>query len=381
MVSKNGDELDLTRVFTGFEIYEDLFSHFLTATLSLKDTNDLIVNFPIIGGEQVIISYADSVETAAIILDFVVDSIIPQSQVTNEDKKNTFLNLRLTSRDELEASKIRFSRRFNNDTLLGEPSSIINFALSAISSLQSMDNSLSTTSDDPMDFVANYWNVNELIDYVCAANTDYFFFQRPVNAFDSQYVFARLSDLVAQDPSQEFSFVSSLETRVALNSVLRFHFDRYFDLRKMNKMGGFGKTVVSPEIDEYGFTKEMQTLDGVYENYPLMGSNKPFLPSLSNSGNLIETSYNHPDAALNRNIIMQTLQNYNLVAQMNGSTLRHVGDVVSFDVPSGFSGVNNPSFHHSWLIVQIKHSLTNDGSYTQNLRLFKNGFFSNSKVG
>jgi hypothetical protein len=81
------------------------------------------------------------------------------------------------------------------------------------------------------------------------------------------------------------------------------------------------------------------------------------------------------------NVILSTLQHYNLVVQINGSLRRKVGDKVIFNLPSFDNTPINQNFHNEWLILQIKHIVESNLTYKQNMRLFKNAFFDNPKVG
>lgn len=370
IVSKNGVELDLIAVFNQIDIYEDIFTRFIQATLSLKDTNDMMRTFPIIGGEKVIIAFKDHDEGGSKWLDFSVVEVLPQPQITDENRKNTFMILRLISEDAINGNLIRFSKKFE-DTMFGIMNEVLAFNLNSVTLVESF-----TSSDTILNFIANYWNLDELIDYMCSQSMDTMFFQ----TIDG-YRIEKLSYLVAQKPIQKFRLLTDLEDKGSSLSVFQYKFDKHFDITKSFNVNAFGKTVYKPSLENYSFEKEEQKLEDIYDEYPLMGSNQPLLKALSTETNQVSVDYLDLDSALKRNLILQTLQNYNLVVQMNGSVGRRVGDVVVFNVPSFNNSIINEHYQYNWLILQIHHIIGCDKTYKQVIRLFKNAFFNNAKVG
>lgn len=55
--SYNGFVMDLKGVFQNFVIYEDIFSNFMSGSLTIIDSLNLVKNFPIIGAEVLTVSY------------------------------------------------------------------------------------------------------------------------------------------------------------------------------------------------------------------------------------------------------------------------------------------------------------------------------------
>lgn len=370
IVSKNGVELDLIAVFNQIDIYEDIFTHFIQATLSLKDTNDMMRTFPIIGGEKVIISFKDHDEGGSKWLDFSVVEVMPQPQITDENRKSNFMILRLISEDSINGNLIRFSKKFE-DTMFGIMNEVLAVNLNSVTLVES-----STSADTILNFVANYWNLDELIDYMCSQSMDTMFFQ----TIDG-YRIEKLSYLVAQKPIQKFRLLTDLEDKGSSLSVFQYKFDKHFNITKSFNVNAFGKTVYKPSLENYSFEKEEKKLEDIYDEYPLMGANQPLLKALSTETNQVSVDYLDLDSALKRNLILQTLQNYNLVVQMNGSVGRRVGDVVVFNVPSFNNSIINEHYQYNWLILQIHHIIGCDKTYKQVIRLFKNAFFNNAKVG
>jgi hypothetical protein len=370
ITSKNGDTTDLRYVFTSLDIYEDIFSNYVTAILRIRDTEDFLKNFPVIGGEYVNIVFIDGINNSARFLDLVVESVLPQSQISNELKKNTFLSLKLVSNDSIQGKRLRFSFKF--DTTSSDLMQYLHYEI--LGNDRKLWNVLDS---DTISFYANFWNINQIINYVCDQTIDSFFFETL-----DDYTFAKLSSLVKQPVREEWYRSKDIETFVGLNSVHKYTFDSYFDINQSLDFGAFGKTVYQPSLDYYGFEKETKLLSEIYSNYELMGTNQPLPKILSSQHNDLEVNYNDFDSALERNLIIQTLRNYNLLVLMNGSVNRKVGDIISFNLPSSKNeNILNENFQHKWLILQIRHTIESDFVYKQRIRLFKNAFFNNAKVG
>jgi len=367
ITSKSGEKLELTEVFTKFEIYEDIFTHFLSGTLAIRDTSDMLKNFPIIGGEHVEIAFADSHHISARFFDFYVDEVVPQIIPSDELNKNTLIILKLKSWYWLNSRKLRYSFMFE-DTTQG----IVSGLMSDVGSFKTVQ----STDSKQMKFVSNFWNIEEILDYICYQNNDTLFFETPLN-----HNLKTVSSLVSQSPTQEIFMLKNLEGKAGINTVLQYHFDKYFAVSKMYDSNGFGKTSYQPQMESYNHKIDFSTLDEIYDTYKLMGQNKPFLPALSTYDNDIDVEYDDLETSIKRNIILSTLQHYNLIAILNGSFNRSVGDVISFNLPPFDNTPMNQNFHGNWLITQIKHTVTANFEFKQNVRLFKNAFFNNPKVG
>lgn len=386
ITSNSGETLDVTKTFLQFDIFEDLFSHFLVCNLTIEDTNDILKNLPIIGGEQVQIVFGDTSQAATSFIYFTLVSVLPPNEINDENTKKNIISLLLKSVEAVRGEKLRLCKKFNATS--NSPLSIIKEVLHS-----EQINSYEIVSDSPnvksiSDFIANFWNLNQLINYVCEQCGDVFFYQ----TIDTSKAFnlKSLSDLVQQNPIQTLHQATSLENQISRNTVFQFMFSNYFDIQRVYDMGGFGKTIYEVSNENYSYKKESKTLEEVYDDgYPLMGSNKIFQSTLSSQDNSIGLRMKNEeydtdelfDNQLKRNLIIQSLQNYNLIVKTNGSSERHVGDCVALTLPSTDNKSTNENFQHSWLITQIRHTVTNNMVFRQNIRLFKNAFFNNSKVG
>jgi len=369
ITSKNGETIDLSRSFTTIEIYEDIFQKYLTGILALNDTNDFVKSLPIIGGERVLIAFSDNFENSARFIDMVVDSVLPQMTVSDEMHKNPTVILKLVCEDAIFSEQIRYSKHFEDST-----TTIIQ---SILSDIESKVDAIYPFLGNMMNFTSNFWTMNQIIDYLCSQNEDLMFFQSSLG-----YRFNKLSYFLAQEPVQQFINHTNFETRLSNLAVLKYTIDKYFNLQRLYEMKAFGQTVYQPSIENYSFQKDQKSLDEMFgDEIPLLGQNKVFNPLMSSSLNDVGAYYNDFDSDLKRNMMMQTLHNYNVICQMPGSVARKIGDIIVFNMPSSDNSLINHHFQNRWLITQIKHTIQSNNNYMQNVRLFKNAFFNNAKVG
>lgn len=375
IVSHNGDVQDLSMIFNGLDIYEDMFKHHLYGYLNLTDTSNILNTFPITGGEIIRIGFGDNKTNSARFVDFVIKGVAPQPNTLDESNRDFYHMFKLISLDGLNGQKVRFSKKFDDS-----PTSIMQDLFSATNGIASnkiVNDQISAGNFNRMEFVSNNWNLRELIDYLCSQNVDAMFFETI-----DQYVFAKLSDLINQEPIEELFHSNSLETLTAPNSVHKRAFSQYFDLENLLQKGGFGNIVYDIDVEKYGFNIDAKDLDSVYGNdLPLMGSNKIFHSSQSAPYNRIKVNYEDSQSALLRNIILQTFSNYNLIVRLNGKATRNIGQKIIYNMPAGDNTILNHNFSNDWLITQIRHIISPKLEYKQNVRLFKNAFFNNPRVG
>lgn len=370
ITSKNGDTIDIRHIFSQVTIYEDIFSHYLTGHILIKDTSDIVKNLPIIGGEKVYLLFYDGVNTTSLIFDMRI-SAEPESvkSETGKDKVNMYI-FNIVSDAYYNSQFQRISHKFK-DSSWSIIDDIVHFYLK---SDKIVENSLS----EMIEFVSNHLTADEIISYICSESNDAIFFEHARQKF----TFNTLSNMINQATSEDFYTVNNFEQSTGINHILAFKFDRKFDNVASYKKAQFGQTVYKPNLDTYGYEKESKTLDEILgDEIPMMGANKIFLPELSTVDNHIGITYSDMDSKLYRNMKIQMMMNYNLVCQMNGSLNRVLGSTINLNIPSNDNeNATNASFSGKWLLAQIKHTIDNDMNYKQNVRLIKNAFANNNKV-
>ena len=363
--------LDMTNSFIDFSIKESLFNPCLLATVTFTDTQKMFATFPINGGEILQISFVDSPGSDGLInnvkIEFYVTSIIPTMQSNTYSKQENTISLNLLTDYGFLSKLHRLSYRFKGK--LSEIATLLfkEFGKIDVSGLKIYD-------DYEIDYISNFWDIYENVNYLCFKNLDMIFFETLRNK-----VFAKVSTLVKQNIKEIWEMSQdTIEFLGSKTNVLEYKIKNYFDINTMVRSYAFGNTVYSPNLLNYNYQLENMTISELEkEYYQLMGNRPQFKQALSdNPFNRVGVSTLDIESNSKRNLILQSMYNYNVECVLKGSLSRSVGDCINFDIPGIISDRDNLSIYlkGKWLITEIVHTLDINGKYLQNITLFKNAF-------
>lgn len=363
--------LDMTNSFIDFSIKESLFNPCLLATITFTDTQKMFATFPINGGELLQISFVDSPGSDGLInnmkIDFYVTSIIPTMQSNTYSKQENTISLNLLTDYGFLSKLHRLSYRFK-----GKLSEIVTLLFKEFGKIDV--SGLKIYDDYDVDYISNFWDIYENVNYLCFKNLDMIFFETLRNK-----VFAKVSTLVKQNIKEIWEMSQdTIEFLGSKTNVLEYKIKNYFDVNTMIRSYGFGNSVYSPNLLNYNYQLENMTISELEkEYYQLMGDRPQFKQALSdNPFNRVGVSTLDIDTNSKRNLILQSMYNYNVECVLKGSLSRSVGDCINFDIPGIISDRDNLSIYlkGKWLITEIVHTLDINGKYLQNITLFKNAF-------
>jgi len=363
--------LDMTNSFIDFSIKESLFNPCLLATITFTDTQKMFATFPINGGEVLQISFVDSpgsdgVANNVTIL-FYVTSINPTLTSNTYSKQENILSLNLLTDYGFFSKLHRLSYRFKGK--LSEIATLLfkEFGKMDVTGLKIYD-------DYEVDYVSNFWDIYENVNYLCFKNDDMIFFETLKNK-----VFAKVSTLIKQNISEVWEMgQNTIEFLGSKTNILEYKIKNYFDINTMIRSYAFGNSIYSPNLMNYNYQLENVSIaDLQKEYYELMGDRPQFKSALTdNVFNRVGVSTLDIDTNSKRNLILQTMYNYNVECTLKGSLSRSIGDCINFDMPGIISDRDNLSVYlkGKWLIAEIVHTLDINGKYLQNITLFKNAF-------
>lgn len=363
--------LDLTNSFIEMSIKESLLNPCLMATITFTDTQKMFATFPINGGELLTVSFKDSAGSDGIAnnvsLNFYVSSISPTMKENSYSKQDKTLTLNLLSEYGFVSKLKRLSYRFN-----GKLSEIATLLFKEFGSIDVSN--LKIYDDYEVNYVSNFWDIYENVEYLCFKNIDMIFFETLKNK-----VFAKLSTLSRLNIKELWEMSQeTIEFLGSKTNVLQYTHKNYFDINSMVRNYVFGNNIYSPNFPNYNYSLESISIsDLLKEYYPLMGDRQQFKSVLmDNKFNRVGFSTIDSETNSRRNLILQTMLNYNVDCVLKGSLSRSVGDCISFDIPGILSDKDNLSIYlkGKWLITEIVHSLDINGKYLQNITLFKNAF-------
>ena len=201
VISANGYGQEITNQVVNIEIYEDLFSPFISGVIGVKETIDYINLFPLVGEEYINIKVrTPSFTDPDMIIDdqFVIYKV--GNRVTTGDR-NMVYTLHFMSREALVDTNKKISRSYS-----GKISDIVqdivknkNYGLESTKQLN-IEPTISATK-----FVSNYWSPVASINYIAERATsvgyhpNYIFFENR-NGFN----FVSLNKLYTLNTKHEF---------------------------------------------------------------------------------------------------------------------------------------------------------------------------------
>jgi hypothetical protein len=184
-----------------------------------------------------------------------------------------------------------------------------------------------------------------------------------------------VSFLLAQEPVEDLKYITKREMTFRVDDMHFFQQDAYFDINIDASRGLFGKTLYKmADNDRYGFVKTAATYSENAAKFLTSGRNLLFSRDLNSANNKVEVNHHNHDVAQVRSAQLVTLlHNNRLMVRTLGTLDREVGNTLTVEYPNQDNVMEpNTSLDGSWIILSIKHSISNSFEYTQNMMLAKN---------
>lgn len=370
--------LDITTSFVSLVINESIYTDCISATLVLQDTQNLDTTFPILGGEIIDFKMQDKEDSlldneSILTLSLQVNSILANQneEITSRTQQKT-LTLELKSQYYFISKLKKISRHFK-DSLLN----VLNYLFLNIMKMDASNFILYRENID-VDFISNFWNVSEIMNYLSFKGIDTFYFETLKNK-----IFASLS-LLSKQRTEELWSMSTFDMEDSYNSnkVLSCKFNNKFSIEEVFAFDGFGNTIYNPKLLNYNFEILNNNIKKEMYNYNELGNTNFFWNFFNDKGEYtsIKESFTDSEVLNRRNIIIQNMSNYNVVCNLKGSFSRNVGDIIEFDMPSIQnipSDISNKLFKGKWLITDIVHTMDNKARFDQSITIIKTGFQQN----
>ena len=370
-----GKKIDVTQMFLSLTIYESIFDYFLHGQCVLIDTMDLQKNFPIIGNEDIDIQVRTDDSEAGKTLKFKIYKLNGDPEVTKQTNTNKkILVLYFCSPERLINERTTYSKKY-----IGKPEALVQTILT--DNLQTTKTLTSETGTSSVTVFSNYWKSSKIIDFISRISrtskySDYIFYET-IDGF----IFKTISELMSQEPIQDFVFEEGIETLAKTNNMKAFKFENYFDIVRSSFDAQFGLTQYKPHETNYSYTKTETTLSNTLTNIHAIGINSFFNNELFEKTNKVMVNHYDPDISKTRPQSIQLVDNYKLVVNLSGDLERTVGDVVKIRYKAYDTGfVDLDNYEEKYIIGRIKHQIYRTGRYEQNLMLLKNTFASNTKT-
>jgi hypothetical protein len=227
-----------------------------------------------------------------------------------------------------------------------------------------------------VDYFCDYRQGSAVIDFMTknaesvTGDKDYLFFESMAG-----FHFVPLSYLLAQEPVEDLRYLTKREMSFRVDDMHFFQQDAYFDINIDASRGLFGKTLYKlADNDRYGFVKTAATYSQNSANFLTNGRNLLFSSDLNSATNKVGPEYHNHDVAQVRSAQLVTLlHNNRLMVRTLGTLDRKVGDILKVEYPNQDNLTEpNTSLDGSWIILSIKHTISNAFEYSQNIMLAKN---------
>ena len=203
IISSNGFGQDVTNQVIAIEIYEDIFSPFISGVLALKDSLDLANLFPFVGEEFVNIKiHTPSFEGK----DKIISDqfyIFKMSNRTKKGDRNLIYELHFISREAIVDLNKKVSKCYQ-----GKCSDIAQSIITdKTNGLETIKTPIIEETPNGVKYISNFWSPVKALNYTAEnavnrnGNASYLFFE---NKYGLNFV--SLETLYQADPSQYFTY-------------------------------------------------------------------------------------------------------------------------------------------------------------------------------
>lgn len=256
-----GASIDIVNMIQQIEIFEDIYSPFITIELEIKDGIGLIHKTPFIGEEIVTLTITDRDGKEGIInQEFFIYKIKDKVQVSD---RGFLYRICCISTEAIIDLNLKISKAYT-----GQPSDIVKSIL-LTEGLTTKKNIFVEDSMNSISYISNYWSPVKNIKYISDRTVSrdnkspsYIFFENKKGFF-----FTSIDQLVAQPSSASFSFSVGGIGDVArgFNRIEKLYVDSAFDYVDRIRTGAYGNRslIVDPtkKTYNYGYYDFLQSFD------------------------------------------------------------------------------------------------------------------------
>lgn len=405
IVGKGGNSLNITNLLVKIQVFEDMFSPFITGTIVLKDSLDLVNFFPFIGEE------------------FLFLDITTPSFDTDDKKviRDNFYIYKMSDREQIVENSVVYTLHFINldvlkdlNTSLSQPFSgtgtemIARVVGSYLGSSKPVATAEQTTNKTK--FIACNWSPIKTINYICKNSqsgnrSDYVFFENKYG-----YNFTTLGNLMTSQPVyQEFKYTQKVRDISAggqsykdLNAdysrIRNYRLPVGFDYIDRVRNGALASKLITHDYVTKKYSAKNFAAPLVWSAFPHLNRFPPFtqnVPFNTSGVQIMEAKHwgifagegdiTNTKAIQTRLSLLKLAESFKFEMEVPGRTDYTVGMKVNVLIPSTepSGGAETPleqnvdkMFSGNYLISAINHSITRD-SHTCVMELIKDSLVFN----
>jgi hypothetical protein len=383
----NNRSADIKLIFTEIELYEDIYSHSLSGSITIIDTHDLINKFPIIGEERIRVSFKtpgfpDAAEITHLFYVYKLTNII----VPNLHKQ--VYTLHFTTQETMTDLNKKVSKAFQ-----GTPDKIIQRLLGADGVSTSKRTDLEVSSNN-IKFVSPFWTPFKCINYAMSRAqsvdgfkaSNFIFFEtnkqykfKSINSlFDKQNV-PKVLYYYSNDPARVSHLKGSSRNVLAeMSKIYEMSIDEKFDMINRIDSGYYSHQMWDHNLllkmvnkRQYDYKTDFSKTNHL-EPHPVSSNNFEFSKNtLLSSVTTYPQSHdgiledNYGKILTNKIPLMNQLEGYKLNITVNGRTDLEVGDVIHLDI-GGIEILNEDdksklldnTYNGRYIVLSIMHRVT-----------------------
>lgn len=273
LYSLNGTKLNISNQITSIEIYEDIFSPFITATIIVAESVDFINLFPFIGEEYIEVNIETPTSDVPIKNVFYVYKI--SDRIYTSDREVTYA-IKCVSKEFVRDANLKLRKAISGNIEKAAKSLIKEEGLGTDKSI------LSEPTTNNIKFVSNFWSPVKCLNYLASSaissesSPSFLFFENrngfnfvSINTlFESDVYQVFTKDNYARDLSSDQSSASSNKNVVRdYTKILELNIPIVTDYMKSTQSGQVSSKVISHDI----LTKRYRVKD-----YSLLNDQKVF---------------------------------------------------------------------------------------------------------
>jgi len=400
----NGNEQDIIGLVEHIDIFEDMFAPGLSAKIRLRDSYNLVEVIPIIGEEQISISFTSFMnntrqDTINILLDVVKVSEYALTDSGNEAKYSLYA----ISKQWHNNLKERLSTHYGTEKTPMKGHEIVHEVCTKILKINQNKLKIDKTRFN-RNIVCQNWHPHQLLKYI--AETDLLALDTPNSNKDSTFLFFESVDsfnFVAWSSIIEGIFVKGIGSlafimkqpennpgkyTAIVNQVQSWHFDTVISEIDNTIDGVFGNSYIFHDainkkriIKTFDYEKEYNKIKfpGNTRKITEKRKNNPFETINILPGDGVYERFikeNSPWKSYERCRTGIIDNNYKLVATINGCSGLKLGEIVDCQLPSPRK---NPAGKHDifvpasgkYIVTRIRHRIDKGTGYVQVVDLRK----------
>lgn len=296
IVTAKGFIQNITSQVLGISVYEDIFSPFITGRLTIKDSQDLVNLFPLVGEEfmsMVIRTPSFNDKSKYIKGKYLIYKMSEREFLT--DRSSVYV-LHFISIEALIDINKKTSKAYE-----GRVSDIVNRIVKTEEGINTDKGSLVEYTPNGIKFISNYWSPVKCINY-CASQAlnvknspSYIFFENR-----SGFNFVSLNYLYQIEPVQEFIYDNYINgdqvkrPEEQFKRIVDISINTGFDYLEKVQTGMYGSKLISYDLVSKKYTqKNFSILDNYYSQSHLNANAPSSTSSIYRENALIFTEGRH----------------------------------------------------------------------------------------